>query len=592
MALFSFVGRRFMVTKKRAALFEGNGEAPPAQRTNSLKVKLDDMSTIQPKSDTQRDFFEAYARGHYFMCLHGVAGTGKALKHGEKVLTPQGFVNIENIKVGDKVTTPNNTVETVTGVYPQGAVDTYKVTFQDGSSVHCCGEHLWKFHIARRAKKDYVNTTKEMIERMKQGQRLLVPLVDPLDIIKENYPLPIKPYTLGALIGDGSISTPSIAIVAKEKEIIDNITNDGYEVRPRSFSRVPSYGVLGIADKLKELDLVGCLSETKFVPSVYKTASVEDRFSLLQGIFDTDGYIEKNGNVTYTSVSKQLIEDVQYILRSLGFTATLSSRVPSYTHKGEKRKGQVAYTLYVRGNNKANLFRLERKKERVKTRHKVSNRVVSIELAEKSEATCISISGNDNLFVTTNFVVTHNTYIALYKALEDVLDRSTPFGKVVVVRSAVQSREMGYLPGGVDEKMEVYIQPYRQITTDLFARKDAWDRLCEQGHVEFLSTSFIRGTTFSNSIILVDEFQNCNFEELDTVITRVGHTSKIIFCGDVRQTDLKKKDDKSGLNKFLNIAGAMKQFSKFEFTVDDICRSSLVKDYIVAKMQYEDGEQQ
>jgi predicted ribonuclease YlaK len=261
MALFSFVGRRFMATKKRAALFEGSGETSTTQRTNSLKLKLDDMSTIQPKSETQRAFFEAYARGHYFMCLHGVAGTGKS-------------------------------------------------------------------------------------------------------------------------------------------------------------------------------------------------------------------------------------------------------------------------------------------------------------------------------------------YIALYKALEDVLDRSTPFGKVVIIRSAVQSREMGYLPGGVDEKMEVYIQPYRQITTDLFSRKDAWDRLCEQGHVEFLSTSFIRGTTFSNSIILVDEFQNCNFEELDTVITRVGHTSKIIFCGDVRQTDLKKKDDKSGLNKFLNIAGAMKQFSKFEFTVDDICRSSLVKDYIVAKMTYEDGEQQ
>lgn len=187
---------------------------------------------------------------------------------------------------------------------------------------------------------------------------------------------------------------------------------------------------------------------------------------------------------------------------------------------------------------------------------------------------------------------TGKSYIALYKALEDVLDRSTPFGKVVIIRSAVQGRDMGYLPGSVDDKMEVYIQPYRQITTDLFARKDAWDRLCEQGHVEFLSTSFIRGTTFSNSIILVDEFQNCNFEELDTIITRVGHTSKIIFCGDVRQTDLKKKDDKSGLVKFLNIAEGMKQFSRFEFTVDDICRSSLVKDYIIAKITYEDGEQQ
>lgn len=186
---------------------------------------------------------------------------------------------------------------------------------------------------------------------------------------------------------------------------------------------------------------------------------------------------------------------------------------------------------------------------------------------------------------------TGKSYIALYRALEEVLDKASSFERVVIIRSAVQGRDMGHLPGNVEDKMEVYIQPYRQITTDFFNRKDAWDRLCEQGHIEFLSTSFIRGTTFWNSIILVDEFQNMNFEELDTIITRVGSNSKIIFCGDIRQTDLRKKDDKTGLPKFMAIADSMSQFSKFEFSVNDIVRSSLVKDYIIAKTKYEDGEQ-
>lgn len=185
---------------------------------------------------------------------------------------------------------------------------------------------------------------------------------------------------------------------------------------------------------------------------------------------------------------------------------------------------------------------------------------------------------------------TGKSYIALYKAIEEVMDKSNPYQKVVIVRSSVQSRDMGFLPGDASEKMETFIQPYRQITADLFRRKDAWDRLVEQGYIEFISTSFIRGTTFTNAVLLVDEFQNMNFEELDTIITRVGHTSKIVFCGDVRQTDLRKKDDKTGLPKFLAIADRMKEFSRFEFTVDDIVRSSLVKNYIIAKTRYEDEQ--
>ena len=185
---------------------------------------------------------------------------------------------------------------------------------------------------------------------------------------------------------------------------------------------------------------------------------------------------------------------------------------------------------------------------------------------------------------------TGKTFCALYKAIEEVLDKSNPFGKIIVVRSAVQSRDMGHLPGDVSEKMEIYEQPYRQICETLFGRKDAWDRLEEQGHVKFISTSFIRGMSFDDAIIIVDEMQNMTYEEIDTVMTRVGYRSKIIWCGDYRQTDLnKKKNDVSGILKFFDIAQHMSSFTRIEFTVDDIVRSSLVKDYILAKIRYEDA---
>jgi predicted ribonuclease YlaK len=184
---------------------------------------------------------------------------------------------------------------------------------------------------------------------------------------------------------------------------------------------------------------------------------------------------------------------------------------------------------------------------------------------------------------------TGKTFSALYKAIEEVLDRNNNFEKIIVVRSAVQSREIGHLPGTIDEKMDIYQQPYRQICETLFGRKDAWDRLEEQGHIEFISTSFIRGMSFDNAIIIVDEMQNMTFEEIDTVMTRVGNQSKIIWCGDYRQTDLnKKKNDVSGLLKFFDIAYHMGAFTRIEFTPDDIVRSSLVKDYILAKLKFED----
>lgn len=183
---------------------------------------------------------------------------------------------------------------------------------------------------------------------------------------------------------------------------------------------------------------------------------------------------------------------------------------------------------------------------------------------------------------------TGKSYIALYKALEEVLDRGSFYKRVVVVRSAVPSRDIGHLPGDEKEKTEVYQQPYIEICEDLFNRHDAFQRLQEQSAVNFMITSFVRGITLDNSVIIVDECQNMTDMELNSIITRVGDRSKIIFCGDFRQSDLYKKTDMSGLKKFMVIADMMPSFKVLEFEVEDIVRSDLVKEYIIARMQYEE----
>jgi phosphate starvation-inducible protein PhoH len=184
---------------------------------------------------------------------------------------------------------------------------------------------------------------------------------------------------------------------------------------------------------------------------------------------------------------------------------------------------------------------------------------------------------------------TGKTYIALYKALEEALDRESVYDKVIIVRSAVPSREIGHLPGDEKEKTDVYKEPYVEICSNLFNRNDAFQRLQEQGVCHFLITSFLRGVTLDNSVVIVDECQNLSDSEINTIMTRVGHNSKIIFCGDFRQTDLNKKHDMSGLKKFIAIAKMMPSFKMVEFSVDDIVRSDIVKQYILARLKYEEN---
>lgn len=180
---------------------------------------------------------------------------------------------------------------------------------------------------------------------------------------------------------------------------------------------------------------------------------------------------------------------------------------------------------------------------------------------------------------------TGKTMCALYLGLNDVVNLHV-YERVIIIRTAVQTRDQGFMPGTLDEKMSYYEGPYIDIVEDLFNRKGSYKSLKEKGKIVFMSSSFVRGLTFDNSVIIFDECQNANYEELRSIITRVGKNSKIIFCGDTKQDDLKagkNKNDKSGLERFLDVLDEVKGFEVVEFSVDDVVRSGIVKAFIIAE---------
>ena len=186
---------------------------------------------------------------------------------------------------------------------------------------------------------------------------------------------------------------------------------------------------------------------------------------------------------------------------------------------------------------------------------------------------------------------TGKTFIGMYLALQEILNEQSSYDKLYIVRSLVPTREIGFLPGDEEDKAALYQVPYQNMVQFMFempneqAFNGLYDKLKSQGTLFFLSTSFLRGLTFDNTIVIVDECQNLNFHELDTIITRVGQDSKIVFCGDFDQTDLQKTNEKNGLHDFLRILEEMEEFNCTEFTIGDIVRSGFVRSYLINKIK-------
>lgn len=359
-------------------------------------------------------------------------GKGKAQPLDACIKVPGGWKFMRDMKVGDDIIAKDGSVTKVTGVYPQGVKDIYKITFQDGRHTECCLEHLWKIHKTNCIHQSKIVDTAELI-RLKSlsNNRVYVDLIDPE--VTPDVELPIDPYLLGVLLGDGSLVFNRVTLSSSDQFIVDEVSRlipDTLYVRklqkPYDWAIVNKPDSVNrnnlLLDSLRNLNLSEKRSNDKFIPEEYLLASSKQRLHLLQGLMDTDGTLSWCNTPSFTSVSFELALGVQYLVRSLGGLAYITVKSPSFTYRGIKKLGQLAYQVNIRFKKPSLLFRLPRKKDSANDDHQYSESlrlgVEAIEFVGRKEAQCISIEHPDRLYVTDNFIPTHNTLTAMKSAID------------------------------------------------------------------------------------------------------------------------------------------------------------------------------
>jgi len=390
----------------------------------------------------------------------GIAGTGAGKDQPlySRVLTTSGWKAMEDIFPGEVVVTPNGKTANVVDVFPQGKKDVYEITFHDGAKARCGIGHLWRVKFPKQLHKawteDRIVETRDIIDFLNQKNsgkcvpgNISIPLIQPVE--KQHKDLPVDPYLLGTLIGDGNLCG-SIVVSSNDAQLLEAVEN---KVSPlglcvvyrggvdyalvkeqKQNSRPPSPDPL--VDSIKLLGLYNKKSNEKFIPSEYHEGSIEQRFELLRGLVDTDGTFDKKGNVSYTTVSKQLASDVQTLVWSLGGTCTITQRVPTHTYNNIKQNGKVAYTCFIRHPNPKLLFNLDRKKERCREVHgdgriELTRRVISVEKVDTCKTQCIMLDDSEHLYITDDYVVTHNTSMCAALALS--YEKSDGLKSIIIV---------------------------------------------------------------------------------------------------------------------------------------------------------------
>ena len=360
-------------------------------------------------------------------------GVGKEQPISEPVLTPNGWVTMGEINVGDMVIGSDGNEQYVLGVYPQGIKPIYKIEFTDGTFTNCGLEHLWSVNTlnmrtAKTRGKDgkpiykpnfgyKVVKTSEMMEDIKKRGRYnyRLPVVAPVEF--NEIPVSIDPYLLGLLLGDGSIGENGVRITTKDDELFENIQyldehSSFREYTKQDLKTIKSiYLKSNIKERLLKYNLFNRKSHDKFIPKDYLINSVKNRVELLRGLMDTDGYVDKKGTVQFTTISEQLCKDVKELVLSLGGTVRVNTKIPTFTHNGEKKQGQLAYNITMSFANDIVPFKLLRKVGRFykRTKYVEQKYVKSITYSHDEEAVCIKVSNPDCLYVTRDYVLTHNT---------------------------------------------------------------------------------------------------------------------------------------------------------------------------------------
>ena len=372
------------------------------------------------------------------LVLESPPGIGKALRVSSNVVTPEGYKRIGDIKVGDLVACRDGSFAPVIGVYDQGIKDTYKVCFDDETSVICSKEHLWTVqtkedrtkrkgnnkHKANDGKRHRTIELQEMFDKLYIGKdkalNYSIDYCEPVQFSKKN--LPLDPYLLGILIGDGYCGKGNITITNVEEDIVNKIENilpngdklTHYTEKEMGISKSHFDGDCSYTKQaLKELGLVGCCANSKFIPKKYMLSDVNDRIALLQGLIDSDGYVADSGTtIEYSTVSKQLANDIRELVLSLGGRAILQSRKGRYKKDNEIFECQTNYRIYISFGNyvipcssKKHLLKYK-KKERCNKKY-----ITKIEYHGKEECRCIMVDHPEHLYLTDDFIVTHNTVL-------------------------------------------------------------------------------------------------------------------------------------------------------------------------------------
>lgn len=381
------------------------------------------------------------------------------------MLTPTGWKAIGDLRVGAKVCAVDGTVCEVIGVYPQGVVDIYRVTMSDGGSCEAGLEHRWLAWEANKMRKKggvrtsgessaRVYTTADIMKRMtrKSGKtcRFAVPTHEPVrfNVAGGKRPRSIDPYLLGLLLGDGSFSGEAITITSMDGEIGDYlflISSNDCVKSDREGNLASSYRFIGdfrstLDRYLKAMKLRGLRSEEKFIPREYLWGPIDVRRALLQGLMDTDGWAEEKRSAYYCTTSQKLRDDIVFLARSLGCVTSVSNKSPTYTYKGEKRDGLPAFTIRIKSPEPETLFRLSRKRAIARgIEHQTDGRwIEKIEYSRRADSVCIAVSHPSSLYITDDFIVTHNTDGSLGRALIRALKYREHFKAYFVRRELVQ----------------------------------------------------------------------------------------------------------------------------------------------------------
>lgn len=535
-----------------------SGERVPLEYKPVHSLDMGDISPLNPQQEMMFDLLQN--KDIKVKLIKGRYGSGKACPNDTLIPTPDGEKRLGEVQVGDFVYDRLGKPTKVLGVYPQGKLDVYKLTFSDGRIALCNNEHIWTTITSKGNFKN--RTVQEMLDAgittSNGSYRYIIP--GNMAVFKTEKKFVIHPYIIGAFLGDGCCKERALTISSNDEEIVKKIAHllgDNVIYKKNSEHNYNwNFGYNGALLHTKEIfknyeNYLLKYSYEKDIPPEYLEGSIEQRYELLRGLLDTDGSIDiKKGRIRFTSTSLALIKSVQKLVWSLG----LISGTIRIDKRKEKYTTECCYNISIgcAPTNKPSLFSLSRKVQRAKeikitkyARYSSNLVIRKIEkLGYQTDMTCIYVDNKEHLFLTENYICTHNTFSLLAHALE--LVRRGKFDKIVFIRNNIQvkdSKDVGSLPGELNNKLLPYLMP----VADHVGGEEGLVRLIEDNIIEPVHLGFLRGRDFQRTLIFCDECENLTKQHVQLILGRVGKGSEVWFAGDARQKDAKAFEENNGM---------------------------------------------